>query len=212
MTLDGKICTVAGQSQWITGPAARADVMRLRDAHDAVMVGVGTVLADDPRLTARSPRARDPQRIVLDGRLRTPPSARLLPERTGPRTIIACGPRAPAARERALVARGAEVWRVRTHGDGRIDLADLGPRLADARITSVLVEGGGELHAYLIERRLADELVLYVAPTVVGGPAKSWAGGAGIAALAAAPRFTFDGAPLELGGDLRLTARPVDPE
>jgi diaminohydroxyphosphoribosylaminopyrimidine deaminase/5-amino-6-(5-phosphoribosylamino)uracil reductase len=207
MTLDGKICTVAGQSKWITGPAARADVMRLRDTHDAVMVGVGTVLADDPRLTARSPRARDPQRIVLDSGLRTPPSARLLPRRTGPRTIIACGPEAPAAHERALRSRGAEVWRVRTHANGRIDVTDLGHRLADAQICSVLVEGGGELHAYLIERRLADELVLYIAPMVVGGPAKSWVGGDGLASLAAAPRFTFDDEYLDLGGDLRLTAR-----
>ena len=209
MTLDGKICTVAGQSKWITGPMARADVMRLRDAHDAVMVGVGTVLADDPRLTARYRGARDPQRIVLDSRLRTPPGAHLLPKRHGPRTIIACGAKAPAAREKALVARGAEVWRVRTHRNGRIDVGELGKRLADAKICSVLVEGGGELHAYMIEHRLADELVLYIAPKVVGGPAKSWVGGRGLTSLDSAPRFIFDDAPLSLGGDLRLTARPA---
>ena len=74
---------------------------------------------------------------------------------------------------------------------------------------SVLVEGGGELHAYLLERRLADELVLYIAPKIVGGPAKSWVGGTGLASLAAAPRFVFDDEPLDLGGDLRLTARPA---
>jgi diaminohydroxyphosphoribosylaminopyrimidine deaminase / 5-amino-6-(5-phosphoribosylamino)uracil reductase len=209
ITLDGKICTVAGESKWITGPAARADVMRLRDQHDAVMVGAGTVLADDPRLTARTAGGRDPQRIILDGGLRTPPGAHLLPGRRGPRTIIACGERAPAARERALVARGAEVWRVRTHAGGRIDVGALGARLADAGICSVLVEGGGEVHAYLIERGLADELVLYVAPKVVGGPARSWVGGEGFASIDAARRFIFDAATRDLGGDLRLTARPA---
>lgn len=211
ITLDGKICTVAGQSKWVTGPMARADVMRLRDQHDAVMVGVGTVLADDPWLTARIPRARDPQRIVLDSQLRTPPAAHLLPKRSGPRTIIACGAKAPAARERALVARGAEVWRVRTHANGRIDVGDLGRRLAEANICSVLVEGGGEVHAYLIERGLADELVLYIAPKVVGGPAKSWVGGAGFASMGAARRFVFDDHSYDIGGDLRLTARAAPP-
>jgi diaminohydroxyphosphoribosylaminopyrimidine deaminase / 5-amino-6-(5-phosphoribosylamino)uracil reductase len=209
ITLDGKICTVAGQSKWITGPLARADVMRLRDAHDAVLVGVGTVLADDPRLTARFEGGRDPQRIVLDSQLRTPPAAKLLPKRRGPRTIIACGAKAPAAREKALVARGAEVWRVRTHADGRIDLRELGKQLAAAGICSVLVEGGGDVHAYMIERGYADELVLYVAPKVVGGPARSWVGGKGFASLGAARKFVFDPETADLDGDLRLTARPA---
>jgi diaminohydroxyphosphoribosylaminopyrimidine deaminase/5-amino-6-(5-phosphoribosylamino)uracil reductase len=211
MTLDGKICTVAGQSKWITGPTARADVMRLRAEHDAVMVGVGTVLADDPWLTARIRGGRDPQRIVLDSQLRTPPAAHLLPKRSGPRTIIACGAKAPAAREKALVARGAEVWRVKTHANGRIDLWELGKQLAEAKICSVLVEGGGEVHAYLIERGLADELVLYIAPKVVGGPAKSWVGGAGFASMGAARRFVFDDHSYDIGGDLRLTARSAPP-
>ncbi|HEX3765647.1 MAG TPA: RibD family protein, partial [Kofleriaceae bacterium] len=215
ITLDGKIATVTGRSKWITGEAARADVMRLRDTHDAVLVGVGTVLADDPRLTVRRPGGREPSgrdptgrnpvRIVVDSRLRTPPSARVVPGRSGPRTVIACGPAAPAAREAALVARGAEVWRLRAHRDGRVDLRALAARLGKAGVTSVLVEGGGEIHAYMMERGLADELVLYVAPKVVGGPAKTWVGGAGLASLAAAYRFVPDGAPVSLAGDLRLT-------
>ncbi|MGE0550357.1 MAG: bifunctional diaminohydroxyphosphoribosylaminopyrimidine deaminase/5-amino-6-(5-phosphoribosylamino)uracil reductase RibD [Kofleriaceae bacterium] len=208
ITLDGKICTVAGESKWITGELARADVMRLRDTHDAVMVGVGTVLADDPWLTARLPRGRDPIRIVLDGQLRTPADAHLLPKRTGPRTIIATSPKAPAAREKLLVAAGAEVWRVPTHANGRIDIYPLAGRLADAGITSVLVEGGGELHGYLLTKRYADELIIYVAPKVVGGPAKSWVGGKGVATLAAAPGFVYEGEPAWIGEDLRLRARP----
>jgi diaminohydroxyphosphoribosylaminopyrimidine deaminase / 5-amino-6-(5-phosphoribosylamino)uracil reductase len=209
ITLDGKIATVAGRSKWITGDAARADVMRLRDTHDAVLVGVGTVLADDPRLTARRQGSRNPLRIVVDSRLRTPPDAQVLPGRSGPRTVLVCGRDAPAAREAALVARGAEVWRLPTHRNGRVDLHALAVRLGTAGIASVLVEGGGEIHAYMLERRLADELVIYVAPKVVGGPAKSWVGGKGLASLASAHRFLPDGDPVRLDRDLRLTYVPA---
>ena len=209
ITLDGKIATVSGLSKWITGPLARADVMRLRDQHDAVLVGIGTVLADNPLLTARLRGARDPMRIVIDTHLRTPPNAHLLPRKSGPRTILVCGPEAPRAREAALVAKGAEVWRVDTHRNGRIDFYPLTKRLADTGITSVLVEGGGEIHAYMLERRLADELVIYVAPKIVGGPAKSWVGGKGLASLTSAHKFVFDGDPVNLEGDLRITAVPA---
>ena len=205
ITLDGKIATVAGRSKWITGAAARDDVMRLRDHHDAVLVGVGTVLADDPRLTARRPGARDPLRIVVDSQLRTPPDAQVLPGRSGPRTVIACAPDAPARREAQLVARGADVWRLRAYPGGRVDLRALARRLGRAGITSVLVEGGGEIHADLLARKLADEVVLYVAPKIVGGPAKSWVGGEGVAALTAAYRFRVEGEPARLDDDLRIT-------
>ena len=206
ITLDGKIATISGLSKWITGPLARADVMRLRDHHDAVMIGIGTVLADDPWLTARLPDARDPMRIVIDTHLRTPPTAHLLPKKTGPRTILVCGQQASAEREAALVAKGAEIWRLKTHRNGRIDLYPLNAMLADAGICSVLVEGGGEIHAYMLERRFADELVIYLAPKVVGRPAKSWVGGKGLASLTSAHKFIFDSEPVNLDGDLRITA------
>jgi len=206
ITLDGKIATISGLSKWITGPLARADVMRLRDHHDAVLVGIGTVLADDPWLTARLPGARDPIRIVIDTHLRTPPTAHLLPRKTGPRTIVVCGVQASAEREAALVAKGAEIWRLGTHRNGRIDLYPLNSMLADTGICSVLVEGGGEIHAYMLERRFADELVIYLAPKVVGGPAKSWVGGKGLASLTSAHKFIFDADPVNLDGDFRITA------
>jgi len=208
ITLDGKICTVAGQSKWITGEWARGDVMRMRDEHDAVLVGVGTVLADDPWLTARIRGARDPMRIVVDSRLRTPPAAHLLPKRTGPRTIIACAEDAPARAQKALEARGAEVWRLPTHANGRVDVTQLARQLGEQGLTSVLVEGGGEIHEYFLRKELADELVIYIAPKIVGGPAKSWVGGKGFASIAAAHRFVFDPDPVPLGDDLRITARP----
>lgn len=206
MTLDGKIATIAGQSKWITGDHARADTHRLRDEHDAVMVGIGTVLADDPWLTSRLVGARDPKRIVLDTQLRTPPDARLLPKRKGVQTIIACSERASEKAEKALVAKGAEVWRCKTHRNGHIDFYPFGQRLVDeANIQSVLVEGGGEVHAHMLQHRLGDELVLYIAPKVVGGPAKSWVGGKGLATLASAHKFIFDPDARWLGPDLRLT-------
>lgn len=208
ITLDGKIATVAGQSKWITGAEARADVMRLRDEHDAVMVGVGTVLADDPALTARRPGARDPIRVVVDSQLRTPRSAQIArPSSTGPRTIIACGVDAPARRERALVAQGVEVWRLQVDASGRVALDALAERLGAAGILRVLVEGGGALHASLLAAQLFDEVVVYVAPIIVGGPAKSWVGGAGIASLDAAYGLAFDREVVALGADLRLTAQ-----
>lgn len=207
LTLDGKIATVKGESKWITGEAARADVHRLRDTHDAVLVGVGTVLADDPKLTARIAGARDPMRIVLDSQLRTPPRAQLLPKRRGPRTIIATTDRAPAAAERALVRAGAEVWRFPATKHGYVPLDRLATALgATNTMTSVLVEGGGEVHASFLQYGLADEVVLYIAPTVVGGPAKTWVGGKGVATLASAYRFQFEGPPQLVGTDLMVRA------
>ena len=212
ITLDGKIATVAGESKWITGAAAREDVMRLRDHHDAVLVGIGTVLADDPKLTARIAGARDPVRVIVDSQLRTPVTAKLWPCHAGPRTIVACASDAPDVREAALIAHGAEVWRIAPDlrsgapTAGKVDLAALARQLAAAGLLSVLVEGGGQIHADLLARGLADELVIYIAPKIVGGPAKSWVGGDGLAALAAAYAFVFDTAPIALGGDLRITA------
>lgn len=209
MTLDGKIATVTGRSKWITGELARRDAHRLRATHDAIVVGIGTVLADDPRLTARIRGARDPIRIVLDSRLRTPPSARLLPKRGGPQTIIATSDRAPKSRALALVNAGAEVWRFTLQRDGRVPLDKLVKRLGAANVLSLLVEGGGEVHASFVARRLVDQLVLYVAPKIVGGPAPSWVGGAGVRSLTAAFGFVQQGPPRSLGSDLRFQFAPA---
>ncbi len=199
ITLDGKVATVSGESKWITGPEAREDVMRLRNGHDAVLVGIGTVLADDPKLTARLRGARDPVRIVLDRSLRTPATAAVLAK--GARAIIVTSDGAPADREAKLVAAGAEVWR-------GLDLPGLGHRLAAEGMTSVLVEGGGQIHAAFLAAGLVDQVVLYIAPKVVGGAAPSWVGGAGVAAIAEAHGFEFDEGTTFIGGDLRLTAVP----
>jgi diaminohydroxyphosphoribosylaminopyrimidine deaminase/5-amino-6-(5-phosphoribosylamino)uracil reductase len=171
-----------------------------------VLVGVGTVLADDPWLTARLPGARDPIRIVLDSKLRTPADAHLLPKRKGPRTIIATTDAAPVAKERALVKAGAEVWRIKARRNGRVPLDVLARELGEQAITSVLVEGGGHVHASFLQCGYADEVIIYIAPKVVGGPAPSWVGGRGIATLQAAHGFRFVDPPEQLGVDLKLKA------
>jgi diaminohydroxyphosphoribosylaminopyrimidine deaminase/5-amino-6-(5-phosphoribosylamino)uracil reductase len=211
ITLDGKIATVRGDARWITGEAARADGHRIRNLHDAIMVGVGTVLADDPQLSCRLPKSRDPIRIVLDGKLRTPPTARLLPGKAGPRTIIVTGQRADKAKQAALERAGAEVWRMRLRANGRVPLPELAHALGQQQILSVLVEGGGQVHAAFLEGRAAHDVVLYVAPKVVGGPAPSWVGGKGVGTLAAAHKLRPFGTPSYLGEDLRLRFVP-DPE
>ena len=209
ITLDGKIATIKGQSKWITGVPARIDVHRLRDGHDAVLVGIGTVLADDPWLTARLPNARDPMRIVLDSKLRTPPDAHLLPKKKGPRTIIVTTPAGPEAKERALKKAGAEVWRLPARRNGTVSLEALVRELGEQDITSVLVEGGAQVHASFLDLGYADEVIIYVAPKVVGGPAPSWVGGKGIATLQAAHGFRFIEPPLQLGDDLRFRAEQI---
>ncbi|HWN69662.1 MAG TPA: bifunctional diaminohydroxyphosphoribosylaminopyrimidine deaminase/5-amino-6-(5-phosphoribosylamino)uracil reductase RibD, partial [Haliangium sp.] len=212
MTLDGRVATRTGESQWITGPAARHDTHELRDRLDAILVGVGTVLADDPRLTVRGVLGgRDPVRVVVDSRLRTPVTARLLPTASGSeaRTIIAASEAAPRGREARLREAGAEVWRV---GQGpRVDLPALARRLAEADLNSVLVEGGSELHGAMMAADLVDELVLYVAPLALGGQGNRaglpWLGGPGVDSLAQAERFVFTGEPRRLGDDVVLTLR-----
>lgn len=220
VTLDGKIATWAGRSKWITGDHARADGHLLRDRHDAVLVGSNTVLVDDPWLTARMyPNLRDPIRIVLDSQLRTPLDARLLPGRSAaqrkrsPRVIIATTLAAPASREKALVAMGAEVVRFRPHANGRVRIDELVKWLGDQDILAVLVEGGGEVHASFLAAGYADEVILYLAPLAVGGrAAPSWIGGKGVKVLTAAYKFELAEV-RTIGPDVRLTygRRPPPP-
>jgi diaminohydroxyphosphoribosylaminopyrimidine deaminase/5-amino-6-(5-phosphoribosylamino)uracil reductase len=206
MTLDGRIATAGGESRWITGAAARADVHRRRDRVDAVLVGAGTVLADDPLLTVRGVEGgRDPLRVILDGALRTPTSARV----AGPGTVIATTEQAPAEPEAALRATGAEVWRL-PGAAGRVDLGALVEGLARRDLVSLLVEGGAGTHAAFLAAGLCDRLLLYLAPMAFGGAgAPAWLGGGGAPSLAAAPRFRFDGEPRRLGEDLLLEAVPL---
>jgi diaminohydroxyphosphoribosylaminopyrimidine deaminase/5-amino-6-(5-phosphoribosylamino)uracil reductase len=204
ITLDGRIATRRGESRWITGAAARAGVHALRAAHDGVLVGIGTVLADDPRLTVRDAPGTDPRRIVLDSRLRTPPTAALVQG-----AVIAGLARAPAARRRRLERAGATVLALPADRRGRVRLDALGPALAALGLSSVLVEGGGEVHAAMLGAGLADELILHVAPAILGGRqgGPAWVGGTEVSRLADAHRLVFRSAGFS-GADLVVSLRP----
>lgn len=209
MTLDGRIATATGESRWITGEAARRDVHERRNRCDAILVGAGTVSADDPLLTVRGvDDGRDPVRLILDGSLSMSPRARMLGGSAAP-TIVVTTRDAPARRAAALEQAGAEVWRVAGQ-DGRVALRPFAKALAKRGILSVLVEGGAQTHAALLAAGLCDRLVLYVAPMAIGGPgAPPWLGGDGVASLGRAPRFRYDVPPRLVGDDLLLEAVPV---
>ncbi len=160
-SLDGRIATASGVSQWITGPAARRAVHRLRDQHDAVLVGAGTLRADDPQLTCRVKGGRHPVRIALDPRLQCPPGARILSD-AGPTWLVA-GRDAPGAGP-----VGAEVIRVGVDGQGRLDLTELLDTLWQREIVSVLCEGGATVGGALLSAGLVDRLYAFIAPMLLG--------------------------------------------
>jgi diaminohydroxyphosphoribosylaminopyrimidine deaminase/5-amino-6-(5-phosphoribosylamino)uracil reductase len=167
VTLDGRIATRSGDSKWITGEDARREGHRLRDRADAVMVGIGTVLADDPQLDVRMVPGRDPIRVVLDTALRTPVGSKLLTGGSRSPTWIVHGPEAPAARRAALEAAGAVL--IEAPLEGRVlDLAWTLRELGRRDVMRLLVEGGGRVHGALLERGLADRAEIFVAPLVLG--------------------------------------------
>ena len=187
MTLDGKIAAVDGESRWITGEAARAHAHRLRFEADAILVGLGTVLADDPQLTVRRPDlpAKEPLRVVADSRLRVPASARLFTAGDPARAIVACTAPAPAGPAAALRARGARVLELPADG-GRVELRALLSALAQLDVLGVLVEGGAELAGGLLDGGLVDRVAFFVAPRLLGGrTAPGPVGGSGRALKAA---------------------------
>lgn len=187
-SLDGRIATRSGDSKWITSVEAREHARLLRREHDAVLIGIGTVLADDPRLTARPARRAwgrtTMRRVVLDESLRLPPRAKLLQTLAEGPVIVFAGPDAAAERARRLAGLGAIVERVASR-DGRLDLRAVLRRLAEMDVTRLLVEGGGEVHGSFLEEGLGDRLVLYLAPRIIGGrEARALVGGTGPKRLA----------------------------
>lgn len=207
ISLDGKIATRTGDSRWITGAEARAAGHRLRDELDAIMVGSGTVLADDPQLTCRLPGGRDPVAIICDSLARTPPDARLF-DRSAP-VIIAVTDAAPADRVAALQRRGADVLTMPATADGRVALPALMTELGRRHITSVLLEGGAELAAAMLAEGLVSKAWLFIAPKLIGGgQAPGPVGGDGAATLAEAAQWRFTKAS-RCGDDVLLEAYPA---
>ncbi len=171
VTLDGHIATASGDSKWITGEAARAEAHRMRDRADAVLVGVGTVLADDPSLTVRHVEGRDPLRIVLDTHLRTPPQAKLVRHGSKASTSILHGPDAPAEARARLEAAGVELCEVALDDEGRLDIEAALRELGRRDVVRLLVEGGAKVHGALLRRGLVQRAAIFVAPRLLGDPA-----------------------------------------
>jgi diaminohydroxyphosphoribosylaminopyrimidine deaminase / 5-amino-6-(5-phosphoribosylamino)uracil reductase len=180
LSLDGRIAARTGQSKWVTGPEARARVHLLRALHDAVAVGIGTALADDPRLTVRDAPGRSPLRVVFDTRLRIPLHSRLVQTARDVPTWVLCGLDAPPLEEEALATRGVEVLRTQTSAEGRIEPIPALRLLASRGVVSLLVEGGAELAGSLLAGRYADELHAFLAPILLGPRGRpgavDWAG------------------------------------
>ena len=211
MSLDGKVALANGQSQWITGPDARADVQRLRAAAGAILTGSGTLMADDPLLNVRDLRfdigGRPPPRLIVDSRLRTPPHARLF-EVPGEVRIFT---------ERSVTSLEAERLRARgaiietTPGDAQgIVLAAVMRRLGELEINDVLVEAGPTLVSSLLAAGFVDELVLYIAPVILGAQARNAFAWPVLSNLAEAPRCTIIDT-IRVGADQRVTMRLPSP-
>jgi diaminohydroxyphosphoribosylaminopyrimidine deaminase / 5-amino-6-(5-phosphoribosylamino)uracil reductase len=184
-SLDGKIATVTGESRWITNERSRLLVHQLRDQLDAVMVGINTVLRDDPLLTTRlaGGGGRDPMRIILDSRLRIPCEARVLTASPTASTLIATTPEAPRKKRLQLEAAGARVLVIEGDGPG-VPLGLLMDQLGTVPVTSILLEGGGELHSSALRAGIVDKVLYFVAPKLIGGHSAPPAiGGEGFARL-----------------------------
>jgi len=191
-SLDGKIATAGGQSQWLTGEPARAFAHRLRHQVDAILVGIETVLNDDPQLTTRLPRrGKDPIRIVLDSTLRIPLASRVLHLESPAPTWVACTAAAPAQKIRALKELGAEVlvFRGQSRNSRRVPLSDLMRLLGQQQVQSLLVEGGAETLGSFFQQRLVNQFFFFFAPKFLGGRrAPGVLGGEGIVHLQDAPQ------------------------
>jgi len=191
-TLDGRIATAGGASRWITGPAARQWAHRLRAESDAVLVGGGTALADDPRLDVRLPglAAHAPLRVVLNGRLRLPTTHDLVARASAQATCLVTRPGGDPARLSAYRTAGVELIEVVDDADGRLSLPATLEALAERGINELLVEGGGQVAAALLRADLVDRLVWFRAPKVIGGDGLPAVAELGLESLDLAPRFT----------------------
>ncbi|WP_100407123.1 bifunctional diaminohydroxyphosphoribosylaminopyrimidine deaminase/5-amino-6-(5-phosphoribosylamino)uracil reductase RibD [Bacillus solitudinis] len=201
-TLDGKTATVTGKSKWITGEAAREDVHRYRHSHDAILVGIGTILADNPSLTTRLPQGgKNPIRVILDRGLRTPLDAVIVNDKESP-TLIFATEEASTENEKNLEARGAIVIRLFNYSIDTV-LKELGLR----GITSVFVEGGAKVNGSFLKEKAVNQLIMYLAPKLFGGTGAPTAiGGEGILEVDDALLLDITDV-MKVGDDIKLIAQ-----
>jgi diaminohydroxyphosphoribosylaminopyrimidine deaminase / 5-amino-6-(5-phosphoribosylamino)uracil reductase len=200
-SLDGRTAMANGESHWISGPAARADVQHWRARSCAIVTGVGTVLQDDPAMTVRmGENPRQPLRVIVDSQLRTPSSARMLTQELGQTVIATCASHRPAA----LVG---PIWGLPSR-NGQVDLEVLLDRLAEQGCNEVLIEAGARLSGAFLQAGLVDELIVYLAPTVMGSsacPMFDWP----ISSMSERLLLEWiDVVPIGKGNDWRFRARP----
>jgi diaminohydroxyphosphoribosylaminopyrimidine deaminase/5-amino-6-(5-phosphoribosylamino)uracil reductase len=171
-TLDGKIAAAGGDARWITNEASRRLVHELRNRVDAVLVGAGTVAADDPQLTCRIRGGRNPFRVILDSRLSIPLSAKVLGSRDPQKTIVATTTKAPRTRIRTVEKRGAQVWRL-APGAAGVSWKALLKKLARAGIVSLMIEGGAAVAASALKEKVVDQVIFFYAPKILGGDGRA---------------------------------------
>ena len=204
MSLDGKIATASGESQWISCEESRDEVQQLRHQYMGIMAGSETVIKDDPRLTCRIPGGLNPTRIVVDSRLRIPMDANLVKTAGEVPTIVACTAEAPEDKKEALEAAGVTVLIIKEN-DGHVDLKDLMEEIGKMKIDSILLEGGGTLADAAFKAGIINKVQFYIAPEIIGGKeAMSPVGGSGIARLSDAAKLS-DLSVRKVGSDICVT-------
>ncbi len=209
ISLDGKIATKSGDSKWITSPESRQDVHQLRHEHDGILVGINTILHDNPLLTTRRPRGgKNPIRIVLDTKLKMPISANVVQDHSA-KTIIFTGNEIDLERKKEIETFGVTVL---SQDNPRIQLAEVLRTLGELKIMSVLVEGGSEVHASFVEENVFQQIITYIAPKIIGGNnAIPFVGGIGSELVKLGHQLHFI-AVEQIGPDLKITAKPLTEE
>ena len=203
MTLDGKTATKTGASKWISGPCALKEVHRMRHANMGIMVGIGTVLSDNPLLTCRLPSGKNPVRIICDSKLRIPLESSLVNTASDVKTIVVCANNYDDKKKQSLERAGIGVLSL-PGADGRVDLKALMKKLGSMEIDSILLEGGAGLNASALEAGIVNEIKAVIAPRIFGGRANSPVEGEGVELPSQACSFTLRDV-RRLGPDILLT-------
>lgn len=204
MTMDGKIATYTGDSKWVTGEVARRHVHELRKRYSAIMIGIGTVLVDDPMLNCRIEEGVDPVRVICDSRLRIPVKSQIVQTAKEIPTIVAYAAEDPA-KEKVLKEAGVELLRVDDRG--KVDFIQLLKELGQRKINSVLIEGGGTFHGTVLKSGMINRIYCYIAPKLIGGKeARSPVEGDGFSYMREALEIT-DTEITKLGEDICITGR-----
>ncbi|GAB6100695.1 bifunctional diaminohydroxyphosphoribosylaminopyrimidine deaminase/5-amino-6-(5-phosphoribosylamino)uracil reductase RibD [Halanaerocella petrolearia] len=206
VTLDGRIATKTGDAKWITGSQSRELVHKLRDQVDAILVGIGTILADNPRLTTRLPNGgEDPVRVILDSRLRIPLDSNVITQESSAKTIVVTTKQASEKKKDELKAIGVKIIEA---GNNQVDLDLLLDKLGRREIISLLVEGGSQINTSFWEAELVDKLYYFIAPKIIGGEdAVSVVGGQGVDQVKSGVRIK-DKEIQEIGEDILMIGYP----